>query len=125
MRARRGDRLRPQRTGRHKGWVAGSGRLGKWVEERFVSRRMVLGPRSEVLELAPHPGGATAETLASWAATQSKAGRPLAVDLFSGAGGLSAGIEAAGWAVAAAVDLDRRALETHRHNFPGLALQLD
>lgn len=47
------------------------------------------------------------------------------MDLFSGAGGLGAGIEAAGWTVVAAVDHDRAALETHRANFRGQALDVD
>lgn len=85
----------------------------------------LLGQRSDALELKAHPEAVSDEGLAEWAAERSRGGRPIAIDLFSGAGGLSAGIEAAGWAVAAAVDLDRRALQTHRHNFPGLALQLD
>lgn len=90
-----------------------------------MATRRLPGQRSDRLVLAPHPDAPTQETLTSWAAGQAQAGRPIAIDLFSGAGGLSAGIESAGWAVAAAVDLDRRALETHAHNFPGLALQLD
>ncbi|MGH8981575.1 MAG: DNA cytosine methyltransferase [Acidimicrobiales bacterium] len=49
----------------------------------------------------------------------------MAIDLFSGAGGLSYGLEAAGYRVALAVDLDDWALETHANNFEGLALQLD
>ncbi|MGW5364474.1 DNA cytosine methyltransferase [Actinopolymorpha pittospori] len=81
--------------------------------------------RSDALKLPAHPEGPTVRTLKRWSATQREAGRPIAVDLFSGAGGLSLGIDAAGWAVAAAVDHDPRALETHRHNFPGLALDLD
>jgi DNA (cytosine-5)-methyltransferase 1 len=81
--------------------------------------------RSDALKLPAHPEGPTVRTLQTWCARQHEAGRPIAVDLFSGAGGLSAGVEAAGWAVAAAVDHDPRALETHRHNFPGLALDLD
>ena len=85
----------------------------------------LIGQRSDALELTPHPDAPVEDELAAWADEQTRAGRPVAIDLFSGAGGLSAGIEAAGWSVAAAVDLDRRALETHRHNFPGLALQLD
>jgi DNA (cytosine-5)-methyltransferase 1 len=51
--------------------------------------------------------------------------RPLAIDLFSGAGGLSLGLEAAGYRVALAVDIDEWALETQAHNFEGLALRLD
>lgn len=81
--------------------------------------------RSDALRLPAHPEGPTVRTLRAWCDTRRAAGQPIAVDLFSGAGGLSAGVEAAGWAVAAAVDHDPRALETHRHNFPGLALDLD
>lgn len=81
--------------------------------------------RSDVLKLQAHPEGPTVRNFATWCSTQRQAGHDLAVDLFSGAGGLSAGIEGAGWVVAASVDHDPRALETHRHNFPGLALDLD
>lgn len=81
--------------------------------------------RSDALKLPAHPEGPTVRTLRSWCDRQRDMGRPIAVDLFSGAGGLSTGVEAAGWSVAAAVDHDARALETHRHNFPGLALDLD
>ncbi len=81
--------------------------------------------RSDALKLAAHPEGPSVRTLRAWCGQQLELGRPTAVDLFSGAGGLSAGVEAAGWSVAAAVDHDARALETHRHNFPGLALDLD
>lgn len=90
-----------------------------------MSSSPLLGQRSDVLRLAPHGDAVAEEELAAWATQQQGMGRPIAVDLFSGAGGLSAGIEAAGWAVAAAVDHNTRALETHRHNFPGLALDLD
>lgn len=85
----------------------------------------VTGTRSDALALAAHPDAFDEHALSEWAIAQTAAGRPIAIDLFSGAGGLSAGIEAAGWSVAAAVDHDPRALETHRHNFPGLALNLD
>ncbi|WP_338419916.1 DNA cytosine methyltransferase [Streptomyces klenkii] len=47
------------------------------------------------------------------------------MDLFSGAGGLSLGIERAGWTVAAGVDYNERALETHAANFSGLSLHMD
>ncbi|TFV87402.1 DNA cytosine methyltransferase [Blastococcus sp. CT_GayMR16] len=81
--------------------------------------------RSSPLDLPPHPQHATEATFVDWAKSRVLAGQRLAVDLFSGAGGLSLGLEDAGWTVAAAVDHDRRALETHRHNMPGLALDLD
>src|SRR5208337_2444332 len=40
------------------------------------------------------------------------------IDLFAGAGGLSLGAARAGFTVAAAVETDPNALETHRKNFP-------
>ncbi|MFE5719309.1 DNA cytosine methyltransferase [Streptomyces erythrochromogenes] len=81
--------------------------------------------RSDVLQLSEHPEACTEETFATWCATRINSGARLAVDLFSGAGGLSLGLEHAGWTVAASVDSDQRALETHRANFPGLALGTD
>jgi len=80
--------------------------------------------RSDCLELPLHPHSCTPESFQDWLENIGK-GRRLAVDLFSGAGGLSAGVERAGWTTAAAVDTDERALETHRANFPGLGLQMD
>ncbi|NUR03532.1 MAG: DNA cytosine methyltransferase [Streptomyces sp.] len=80
--------------------------------------------RSDCLELPPHPHSCTPESFQDWL-DGFGTGRRLAVDLFSGAGGLSAGVERAGWTTAAAVDTDERALETHRANFPGLSLQMD
>ena len=85
----------------------------------------LLGRRSDALRLPVHPEAFEQGQLARWAREQVAGGRPIAIDLFSGAGGLSAGIEAAGWSVAAAVDHNARALDTHRHNVPGLALDLD
>lgn len=90
-----------------------------------MASNSLLGQRSDVLRLRPHPDAIDDTELNAWAGQQNAQGRPVAIDLFSGAGGLSAGIEAAGWSVAAAVDVDQRALDTHRHNFPGLALNLD
>ena len=81
--------------------------------------------RSDDLALPPHPGSCTADTIADWAAEQRSSGAKLAVDLFSGAGGLSLGLQDAGWTVAAAVDTDPKSVATHRHNFPGLALSCD
>ena len=46
--------------------------------------------------------------------------RPWAIDLFAGAGGLSLGLEEAGFSVVAAADSDPTALETHAHNIGGL-----
>jgi DNA (cytosine-5)-methyltransferase 1 len=44
--------------------------------------------------------------------------RPLVVDLFAGAGGLSLGFEQAGYEVAAAVELDPVHAAVHEYNFP-------
>ena len=43
---------------------------------------------------------------------------PVAIDLFAGAGGLSVGLEAAGYAVGAAVEVDPTAASTYRLNHP-------
>ena len=46
--------------------------------------------------------------------------RPWAIDLFCGAGGLSLGLEDAGFSVVAAADADALAVESHAHNIEGL-----
>lgn len=48
-----------------------------------------------------------------------------AIDLFCGAGGASCGIDAAGFEVAAAVDTDDDALNTHAENLPGYTISHD
>lgn len=78
--------------------------------------------RSAPLRLLPHPDSPTTVSWRQWAQQQT---RPKAVDLFSGAGGLSLGLEQAGYSVILAVDHDSWSLETHRHNFPGVALDMD
>jgi DNA (cytosine-5)-methyltransferase 1 len=52
-------------------------------------------------------------------------GVPLAADLFSGGGGLSLGLEAAGYRIVLGADNDPEAVETHRHHFGGLTLDWD
>lgn len=51
--------------------------------------------------------------------------RPLAADLFSGAGGLSLGLQMAGVTVVMGCDINPEAAETHAHHFPGLSLNAD
>lgn len=51
--------------------------------------------------------------------------RPLAADLFCGAGGLSLGLDQAGFDVVLAIDHDDEALETHRAHHPGLSVNWD
>ncbi|MEB3290620.1 MAG: DNA cytosine methyltransferase [Leptolyngbya sp.] len=48
--------------------------------------------------------------------------RPIAIDLFAGAGGLSLGLEQAGFDVVAAVEIDPIHSCVHQYNFPNCAL---
>ena len=81
--------------------------------------------RSARLVLPRHADAPDEDGFGEWCRLERSSGRSLAVDLFSGAGGLGAGVEAAGWTVVAAVDHDAAALETHRANFRGQALDVD
>ena len=47
-----------------------------------------------------------------------KSNRPIAIDLFAGAGGLSLGFEQAGFDVVAAIDIDPIHCAVHKFNFP-------
>ena len=78
--------------------------------------------RSDHLTLDPHPDAPGADEWSAWVAGLR---RPVAVDLFCGAGGLSLGLKQAGFEVVAAVDTDKYALATHRANFPGRAMKMD
>ncbi len=81
--------------------------------------------RSDDLRLPRRLGAPTVDGLADWCAARREAGERLAVDLFSGAGGLSLGMVQAGWTMAASVDHDAKALQTHEHNLSGVALATD
>lgn len=53
-------------------------------------------------------------------------GRPVALDLFAGAGGLSAGFQKEGFRIVLAVEKSRHAAQTFRHNHPGVpVLEID
>lgn len=91
-----------------------------------MTTRRTYGVRLErgaVLELPAHAEACTDEQELLQHAENLP--RPLAADLFCGAGGLSLGLQAAGFHVAVGVDHDAVALATHRAHFPGLTLQRD
>ncbi|WP_234325910.1 DNA (cytosine-5-)-methyltransferase [Streptomyces sp. NRRL S-495] len=81
--------------------------------------------RSDCLKLEKNEHHCEPEAFNDWVQKGYGRGKRLAVDLFSGAGGLSLGLELAGWTTAAAVDFDKRARETHAANFPGMSLEVD
>lgn len=83
---------------------------------------LVRGP---FVQLPPNAEECDEDDFLAYAARLRAGGARLAADLFSGAGGLSLGLEAAGYRVVLGVDRDREAAETHRHHFGGLTLDWD
>ncbi|TQJ20583.1 DNA (cytosine-5)-methyltransferase 1 [Micromonospora sp. A202] len=93
------------------------------ARRRGYGVKLVRGP---FLRLAPHPDSCSEpEELVSLASRLRAGGGRLAADLFSGAGGLSLGLEAAGYQVVIAVDHDEEAIETHRHHHGGMSVDWD
>jgi len=74
--------------------------------------------------LNPHPGSCALAELPRHARSLDPS-RPLAVDLFSGAGGLSLGLHRAGFEVILACDIRPDSIATHRHHFAGCSHQCD
>lgn len=74
------------------------------------------------VRLAPHPKSCGLDGVRKLAEATSK---PLAIDLFCGAGGLSYGLHLAGFEVILAVDKEPEAVETHRAHFPGASINAD
>ena len=81
--------------------------------------RVSRGPR---LRPEPHPESCDLKDIREYAA---KCDRPLAVDLFCCGGGLSLGLEEAGFEIILGVDLDEYAIETHCAHFGGVSLRAD
>jgi DNA (cytosine-5)-methyltransferase 1 len=85
--------------------------------------KLVRGP---FLNLEPHPEHCDdAKSFLKYAARAKAAGAVLAADLFSGAGGLSLGLEDAGFQVVFSADHDKSAIRTHRHHFGGMSVDWD
>jgi DNA (cytosine-5)-methyltransferase 1 len=99
------------------------------VSEGQESKRAPYGVklvRGPYVKLAPHPDHQDDEqSFLFWTAKLRKNGARLAADLFSGAGGLSLGLQEAGWTVVLSADHFSEAVETHRHHFGGMALDWD
>jgi DNA (cytosine-5)-methyltransferase 1 len=95
------------------------------IAKRRPNVRLVRGP---FLRLDPHPEHCEIEEELATLCATIRAADPealLAVDLFSGAGGLSLGLEQAGIRVVVGADHDKEAWETHRHHMAGMALDWD
>ncbi|MEV0731882.1 DNA (cytosine-5-)-methyltransferase [Polymorphospora sp. NPDC050346] len=93
------------------------------AKRRGYGVRLVRGP---FVQLPPHPEACDAEDeMLAFAAAVRAAGERPAVDLFCGAGGLSLGLEQAGYRVVLAIDHFTEAVETHRHHHGGLTVDWD
>lgn len=87
--------------------------------------KLVRGP---FVRLAPHRDHCGTPAQLAGLVARTKAERPgalLAADLFSGAGGLSLGLERSGFQVVLSVDHFAEAVETHAHHFAGMSLDWD
>ncbi|WP_284236023.1 DNA cytosine methyltransferase [Mycobacterium antarcticum] len=90
---------------------------------RNYAVKQIRGP---FLELPAHVGHVgTEKDLAALCTDMRLRGVQLAADLFSGAGGMSLGLEDAGFGVVLGVDHYDFAVQTHRHHFPGMSLEED
>jgi DNA (cytosine-5)-methyltransferase 1 len=82
---------------------------------------MVAHHRSAPRRPPRHPNGPDQADLAAVRAyTGRSTARPTAIDLFSGPGGLSLGLERAGFDVLVGADSDEWSVRTHEANLPGL-----
>ena len=84
--------------------------------------------RGQVLRLSAHPEHCADQQELFELCRNIRASDPgklLAADLFSGAGGMSLGLEQAGMRVVFGADHDAEALETHAHHFGGMSVDWD
>jgi DNA (cytosine-5)-methyltransferase 1 len=92
-------------------------------KRREYGVKLVRGP---FVRLDPHPEAcSTVGEFLAMAKRLRAGGARLAADLFAGGGGLSLGLEQAGYRVVLAADHDAEAVETHRHHHAGLTLDCD
>lgn len=86
--------------------------------------RLVRGP---FIKLEPHHEHLdSADDFPAYAEeVRQTTGSPLAADFFSGAGGLSLGLEQAGFKVVLSADHEPFAIKTHAHHFGGLSVDWD
>ena len=82
--------------------------------------KQVRGP---FVSIDPHPQ--TASTVDELVALAKSVDGPLAADLFCGCGGMSLGLEGAGFTSIVGVDYNEQALETYNGLFAGMALHRD
>jgi len=95
-------------------------RTANTAESKRFKVKQVRGP---FVRPAPHPDHCEDE--GELFGLLSRIKRPTAIDLFSGAGGLSLGLQDAGFDVVMGVDSDKESVETHRSLFAGLSVQWD
>ena len=100
--------------------VPGKAGLGL-TEKRKYGVRIA---RSSILELDRHPDAPRRQPWRAWVTDRAQEG-PIAVDLFAGGGGLSLGLDRAGYQVVLSADQDSAAVETHLANFPGPCFEMD
>ncbi|NYE38021.1 DNA (cytosine-5)-methyltransferase 1 [Nocardioides cavernae] len=84
--------------------------------------------RGQALRLARHPEHCeTADEVVAFSRRirRDRPGQLIAADLFSGAGGMSLGLEQAGMKVVFGADFDQDALRTHAHHFAGMSVGWD
>ncbi|MEV0606593.1 DNA (cytosine-5-)-methyltransferase [Polymorphospora rubra] len=85
--------------------------------------KLIRGP---FVQLPKHPDACEdVPGMLRYAEQARNRGEKLAADLFSGAGGLSLGLQEAGYRVVLAVDHYPEAVETHRHHHAGLSVDWD
>ena len=83
-------------------------------------RTAVPTRRGHLVRLPTHPAAPDATDLAAVRKWVRAAAKPTVIDLFSGAGGLSLGLQDAGFTVLAGADHDAPSVETHTANLGGL-----